>query len=94
VRAADNLLPPRRIGCAVSEGPATRAMQRFSPANPIVLFEPLSLLSAINGLLRHSWVRSPTGVSSRVRIWQGAFTGLESIAGLQATVMGRALPPA
>jgi hypothetical protein len=57
-----------------------------SAAYPIVLFGPLSLLSVIDTLLRHCGVRSLTGVSSRVRIWQGAFTGPESIAGLQAAV--------
>jgi hypothetical protein len=64
-----------------------------SPAYSIVLFEPLSLVSVIKGLPRQSGVRSLTGVSSRVRIWQGAFTGLESIAGLQAPFVRRALPP-
>jgi hypothetical protein len=67
---------------------AVETLPDFSraPAYPIVLFGPLSLLSVIEALVRYCGVRSLTGVSCRVRIWRGAFTGLESIAGLQAAV--------
>jgi len=75
--------------CGLSGFPIEPAQMRhvMHVVESMVLFKPLSLLSVIERHLPHCGVRLLTGASSRVRSWQGTFSGLESIAGLQAIRM-------